>query len=51
MGDWKKLGVIAGAGDLPVRLAEYCAANGQPYFVARIEGLADAALGQHPVES
>ena len=48
MADWKKLGVIAGAGDLPVRLAEHCAATQQPYFVARIEGLADAALAGHP---
>ncbi len=48
MADWSKLGVIAGAGELPVRLAAHCAAVGQPYFVARIDGLADAALEAHP---
>lgn len=48
MARWAKLGVIAGAGDLPVRLAEHCATIGQSYFVARIEGLADAALETHP---
>ena len=48
MADWKKLGVVAGAGDLPVRIAEHCAAMALPYFVARIEGLADPALDRHP---
>lgn len=43
-----RLAIIAGAGDLPVRLAEHCAASGQAYYVARIEGMADAALAHHP---
>lgn len=45
---WKKLAIIAGAGDLPLRLAEHCRAGGRPYFVSRITGLADAALAAHP---
>lgn len=45
---WTKLGIIAGGGDLPVKLAEYCRARGEPYFVARITPLAAAALSDHP---
>jgi DUF1009 family protein len=42
------VGIIAGGGALPVRLAEQCARTGRTYFVARIEGLADPALADHP---
>jgi UDP-2,3-diacylglucosamine hydrolase len=45
---WRKLGIIAGGGELPVVLAEHCAAQGGDYFVARIAGLADHALERHP---
>jgi DUF1009 family protein len=45
---WRKLGVIAGGGELPVVLAEHCAATNRPYFVARITPYADAALNAHP---
>jgi DUF1009 family protein len=45
---WRKLGVIAGGGELPVVLAEHCAATNRPYFVARITPYADAALKAHP---
>jgi UDP-2,3-diacylglucosamine hydrolase len=45
---WRKLGVIAGGGELPVVLAEHCAAANRPYFVARITPYADAALNAHP---
>jgi UDP-2,3-diacylglucosamine hydrolase len=48
MGGWSRLGVIAGGGELPVALAEHCAAKGQAYFVARVAPYADAALGGHP---
>lgn len=48
MADWSKLGVIAGAGELPVHLASHLAATNAPFFVARIEGMADAALASHP---
>ncbi len=48
MSGWRKLGVIAGGGELPILLAEHCAATGAPYFVARIAPYADAALDSHP---
>lgn len=48
MASWRKLGVIAGGGDLPVVLAEHCEATGIPYFVARIAPYADVALSRHP---
>jgi hypothetical protein len=44
----RKIGIIAGGGELPVLMAEHCAASGQPYFVARISPFADAALEAHP---
>jgi len=43
-----KIGIIAGGGELPVLMAEHCAASGQPYFVARITPFADPALEVHP---
>lgn len=45
---WRKLGVIAGGGELPVVLAEHCAAADRPYFIARITPFADPALSAHP---
>jgi DUF1009 family protein len=45
---WRKLGVIAGGGDLPAVLAEHLASSKQDYFVARISPHADAALDAHP---
>lgn len=48
MAEWRKLGVIAGGGELPVVLAEHLAATQRPYFIARVEGMADPALEAHP---
>jgi len=48
MASWRKLGVIAGGGELPVVLVAYLAATQRPYFVARIAPFADDALNQHP---
>lgn len=48
MASWRKLGVIAGAGELPVVLAEHCAASQRPYYIARIASVADPALDTHP---
>jgi DUF1009 family protein len=45
---WTKLGVIAGGGELPVLLAEHCAAEGRPYFVARVAPFASPMLDSHP---
>lgn len=48
MAGWRKLGVIAGGGELPVILAQHCAATQRPYFVARISPYAESALAAHP---
>jgi DUF1009 family protein len=40
----RKLGLIAGGGDLPVTLAAHCQAVGRPFFVIRLTGFAAAAL-------
>jgi len=45
---WRKLGVIAGGGELPVVLAEHLAATRRPYFIARISPNSDVALDAHP---
>lgn len=42
------LGIIAGAGNLPVRIAQDCARSGRAVFVARIAGLADPVLSTFP---
>lgn len=44
----RKIGIIAGGGELPVLMADHCAATGQAYFVARISPFADPALEAHP---
>ena len=52
MTGWRKLGIIAAGGELPVALADHCAATGWPYFVARVAPFADeAALAAHPGSS
>ncbi|MGE0742250.1 MAG: LpxI family protein [Hyphomonadaceae bacterium] len=48
MARWRKLGVIAGGGELPVVLADHCAALNRDYFIARIAPYADPALEGHP---
>ena len=40
--------MIAGAGDLPVDLAERCAEEGRRYVVLRLKGIADDRLARHP---
>lgn len=40
----RKLGLIAGGGELPIRLARQCQAAGRPLFVIRLKGMADPAL-------
>jgi UDP-2,3-diacylglucosamine hydrolase len=41
-----RLGVIAGGGDLPLRLAEHAKDSGRGVFVLRLKGFADAELAQ-----
>jgi DUF1009 family protein len=48
MSGWRKLGVIAGGGELPVVLAEHLAATQRPYFIAGLAYMASSALDQHP---
>jgi DUF1009 family protein len=48
MASWRKLGVIAGGGELPLILAEHLAAERAPYFIARVSPYADRALDSHP---
>lgn len=46
-----KLGIIAGGGDLPRRIAETCVKENRPYGILAIEGQADRnELEGHPVE-
>ena len=40
----RKLGLIAGGGDLPVRLARQCQTAGRPLFVLRLKGMAEPEL-------
>ena len=44
----RKIGLIAGGGDLPLLLAESCQAAGRPYFVLRLKGMTDPPLIEHP---
>lgn len=46
----KKLGLIAGGGDLPVRLAAHCESSGRPFFVLRLKGFAGPELADYPGE-
>jgi DUF1009 family protein len=43
----RKLGLVAGGGDLPLTLAEHCRLTGRPYFVLRLKGFADVRLAEH----
>ena len=39
-----KLGLIAGGGALPLRVAERCRQTDRPVFVVRLKGFAEAGL-------
>ena len=41
------LGIIAGGGNLPLRLAEACQANGRPCFILALENAADLGAISH----
>lgn len=43
-----KLGIFAGGGGLPKRIAETCRASGRPYVVLALQGFADMDLSDHP---
>jgi DUF1009 family protein len=40
----RKLGLIAGGGELPITLARQCQAAGRPLFVVRLKGIAEPAM-------
>ncbi|MDB5459436.1 MAG: hypothetical protein JWO72_1177 [Caulobacteraceae bacterium] len=40
----RKLGLMAGGGELPITLAKQCRAVGRPLFVVRLKGIADPPL-------
>ncbi len=44
----RKLGLIAGAGGLPIRIASHCEQMGRPYFVLRLKGFAGQELAAFP---
>jgi UDP-2,3-diacylglucosamine hydrolase len=43
-----KLGIFAGGGGLPARIAETCSASGRPYVVLALQGFCDMDLSRHP---
>lgn len=48
MARWRKLGIIAGGGALPARIAASCAAKGDDCHVIRLDRLADPSLAGLP---
>jgi len=44
----KPLGIIAGSGPIPLMLAEHCAAEGRPCFIAGILGAAVPQIARYP---
>ena len=42
------LGIIAGRGDLPRRIAESCRDRGRPYHVVALDGFSQEWVGSHP---
>lgn len=43
----RKLGLIAGGGDLPVEIAEHCERSGRPLFVIRLKGFTGEGLAPY----
>lgn len=48
MARWRKLGIIAGAGALPRRLAEAASGDGADPFIVRLAGMADEDFSAFP---
>ena len=44
----EKLGLVAGAGPLPVAVARECRAAGRPLYIVRLKSLAEASLAEYP---
>ena len=45
---WSKLGVFAGSGDLPMKVAATCVSRSEPFHVIRIAGAAEKSLEKFP---
>ena len=45
---WSKVGIIAGGGNLPLKLAEACQALDQPFHILRLTGYAETHLDRFP---
>ena len=50
MARWRKLGIIAGGGGLPVQVAASCAGLDEPFHVIRLRNLSDPVLARYPGE-
>lgn len=48
---WKKLGMIAGAGALPERIARACAQRAAPIHIVRLKGISGAELDDYDGET
>lgn len=46
--NWTKLGIVAGGGNLPIRLADHCAAHAIPHLISGIEPFIDRELAARP---
>ncbi len=46
----QKLGLIAGGGNLPVEIAQYCERAGRPFFIVRLKGFAGEEIARFPGE-
>ncbi|MET0545535.1 MAG: UDP-2,3-diacylglucosamine diphosphatase LpxI [Caulobacterales bacterium] len=44
---WRKLGIVAGSGELPVLIAEACTAQGRSFVISRLGSNAHAALDKY----
>ncbi len=44
----ERLGLVAGAGTLPVEVARECLSVGRPVYVVRLKSLAEASLAEYP---
>jgi hypothetical protein len=51
MARWRKLGIVAGAGPLPQRVAEACARRGEAVHVVQLAGMADAEFSAYEGET
>lgn len=48
---WQKLGIVAGGGALPLRIASACQRSGNPFHVIALKGYADPEIAAfHPAE-